>query len=95
MRDAQLIDPTMVLSLTCGPCSSLLFRQFRDFQANELKRASRKKNRAMASFIFFTVLYVFLVGILWMRLTAVQSRMTGTALVPLVGQAAPGFTLLT
>jgi hypothetical protein len=49
----------------------------------------------MASFIFFTVLYVFLVGILWMRLTAVQSRMTGTALVPLVGQAAPGFTLLT
>jgi hypothetical protein len=42
----------------------------------------------MASFIFFTVLHVVLVGILWMRLTAAQSRITGAALVPLVGHIA-------
>jgi peroxiredoxin len=51
--------------------------------------------RAMASFIFFTVLHVVLVGILWMRLTAAQSSITGAALVPLVGHAAPDFTLRT
>jgi hypothetical protein len=35
------------------------------------------------------------VGILWMRLTAAQSSITGAALVPLVGHAAPDFTLRT
>jgi hypothetical protein len=49
----------------------------------------------MASLIFFTVLNVVLVGILWMRLTAAQSSITGAALVPLVGHAAPDFTLRT
>ena len=49
----------------------------------------------MASFILFTVPNVVLVGILWMRLTAAQSSITWAALVPLVGDAAPDFTLRT
>ncbi len=41
----------------------------------------------MASFIFFTVLNVVLVGILWMGLSGAQSSITVAALVPLVGHA--------
>jgi len=48
-------------------------------EGNGQKRASRKKSRAMASLIFFTVLNVVLVGILWMGLTAAQSSITGVA----------------
>ena len=52
-----------------------------------------KKRRAIATLIFFTALNIVLVAVLWSRLTTTQHILSGAATIPLVGHAAPDFTL--
>ena len=52
-----------------------------------------KKRRTIATLIFFTALNIVLVVVLWTRLTAAQHIISGAATVPLVGHAAPDFTI--
>jgi cytochrome c biogenesis protein CcmG/thiol:disulfide interchange protein DsbE len=56
-------------------------------------KALGKKRRAMLTLIFFTALNIVLVVVLWTRLTAAQHIISGAATVPLVGHAAPDFTI--
>lgn len=56
-------------------------------------KAPNKKRRAMVTLIFFTALNIALVVVLWTRLTAAQHIIRGAATVPLVGHAAPDFTI--
>lgn len=56
-------------------------------------KASGKKRRAIITLIFFTALNIVLVGVLWSRLATAQHIISGAATVPLVGHAAPDFTL--
>ena len=52
-----------------------------------------KKRRTIATLVFFTALNIVLVVVLWTRLTAAQHIISGAATVPLVGHAAPDFTI--
>jgi cytochrome c biogenesis protein CcmG, thiol:disulfide interchange protein DsbE len=52
-----------------------------------------KKRRTIATLIFFTALNIVLVAVLWVRLTNAQHIISGAATVPLVGHAAPDFTI--
>ena len=58
-------------------------------------KASHKKKRAIITLLFFTALNIVLVAVLWTRLAAAQHIISGAAVIPLVGHAAPDFTLQT
>ena len=47
----------------------------------------------MITLIFFTALNIVLVVVLWNRLTTAQHIISGASTVPLVGHAAPDFTI--
>ncbi|HLW02014.1 MAG TPA: TlpA disulfide reductase family protein [Ktedonobacterales bacterium] len=56
-------------------------------------KAPSRKRRAIATLIFFTALNIVLVAVLWSRLATAQHIISGAATIPLVGHAAPDFTL--